>query len=210
MQFGHDERAIASRLTMKIYRMLRGETAPAAPTATGFGRSISCPSLGGGLARERKPKPVRPAISEIVPRMSFNELGSRNSCVAVFNRLVCYTSRRAAGAVVHQVRGLNSGLRSTFRREVHSVPDQPFGPNAAKLFCRLLRIFGKMKRAVRVIHPPVSDPEVRIGQSTREATLLIKVAAEVALYKCAVLSIFGRDHPTPGRNRHSGLYPPVA
>ncbi|MGH8507489.1 MAG: UDP-glucose 4-epimerase GalE [Gammaproteobacteria bacterium] len=42
-----------------------------------------------------------------------------------------------------------------------------------------------------------SDPEGRIGQSTREATLLIKVAAEVALGKRAALSIFGTDYPTP-------------
>ena len=42
-----------------------------------------------------------------------------------------------------------------------------------------------------------SDPECRIGQSTREATLLIKVAAEVALGKRAALSIFGSDYPTP-------------
>jgi len=42
-----------------------------------------------------------------------------------------------------------------------------------------------------------SDPEGRIGQSTREATLLIKVAAEVALGKRAALPIFGSDYPTP-------------
>ncbi|MGH8760707.1 MAG: UDP-glucose 4-epimerase GalE, partial [Burkholderiales bacterium] len=41
-----------------------------------------------------------------------------------------------------------------------------------------------------------SDPEGRIGQSTREATLLIKVAAEVALGKRAALSVFGTDYPT--------------
>ena len=42
-----------------------------------------------------------------------------------------------------------------------------------------------------------SDPDGRIGQSTREATLLIKVAAEVALGKRDALYVFGTDYPTP-------------
>jgi len=42
-----------------------------------------------------------------------------------------------------------------------------------------------------------SDPDGLIGQSTREATLLIKVAAEVALGKREALKVFGTDYPTP-------------
>jgi len=42
-----------------------------------------------------------------------------------------------------------------------------------------------------------SDPSCRIGQSTRNATLLIKVAAEVAAGRRASLAIFGTDFPTP-------------
>jgi UDP-glucose 4-epimerase len=42
-----------------------------------------------------------------------------------------------------------------------------------------------------------SDPRGRIGQSTREATLLIKVAAEAAVGKRPGLSMFGTDYPTP-------------
>jgi UDP-glucose 4-epimerase len=42
-----------------------------------------------------------------------------------------------------------------------------------------------------------SDPDGRIGQSTKEATLLIKVAAEVALEKREQLYVFGTDYPTP-------------
>ena len=41
-----------------------------------------------------------------------------------------------------------------------------------------------------------SDPDGRIGQSTPEATLLIKVAAEVALGKREQLYVFGTDYPT--------------
>ena len=42
-----------------------------------------------------------------------------------------------------------------------------------------------------------SDPECRIGQSTPKATLLIKVACEVAVGIRPVVSIFGTDYPTP-------------
>lgn len=42
-----------------------------------------------------------------------------------------------------------------------------------------------------------SDPDGRIGQSTKNATLLIKVAAEVALGKREQLYVYGTDYPTP-------------
>ncbi|ASJ70559.1 UDP-glucose 4-epimerase GalE [Granulosicoccus antarcticus] len=42
-----------------------------------------------------------------------------------------------------------------------------------------------------------SDPDGRIGQSTHNATLLIKVAAEVALGKREKLLVFGTDYATP-------------
>jgi len=42
-----------------------------------------------------------------------------------------------------------------------------------------------------------SEPEGRIGQSTPEATLLIKVACEAAVGKRDSISIFGTDFPTP-------------
>lgn len=50
--------------------------------------------------------------------------------------------------------------------------------------------------ALRYFNVAGSDPEGRIGQSTKNATLLIKVAAEVALGKREELKIFGTDYPT--------------
>jgi UDP-glucose 4-epimerase len=41
------------------------------------------------------------------------------------------------------------------------------------------------------------DPEGRIGLSTRNATLLTKVACEVAVGKREAIHIFGTDYPTP-------------
>ncbi len=41
-----------------------------------------------------------------------------------------------------------------------------------------------------------ADPQGRVGQNTRDATLLIKVAVEVALGKRPALQVFGTDYPT--------------
>ncbi|MEO8315371.1 MAG: UDP-glucose 4-epimerase GalE [Pseudomonadota bacterium] len=42
-----------------------------------------------------------------------------------------------------------------------------------------------------------SDPAGRIGQSTRKATLLVKVACEASVGKRDSVSVFGADYPTP-------------
>ncbi|VAX07364.1 UDP-glucose 4-epimerase [hydrothermal vent metagenome] len=51
--------------------------------------------------------------------------------------------------------------------------------------------------SLRYFNVAGSDPEGRIGQSTKNATLLIKVACEVAVGKRDAVSIFGTDYPTP-------------
>ncbi len=51
--------------------------------------------------------------------------------------------------------------------------------------------------ALRYFNVAGSDPEGRIGQSTKEATLLVKVACEAALGKRDKMCIFGTDYPTP-------------
>jgi UDP-glucose 4-epimerase len=51
--------------------------------------------------------------------------------------------------------------------------------------------------ALRYFNVAGSDPQGRIGQSTRKATLLVKVAAEAAVGKRESISIFGTDYPTP-------------
>jgi UDP-glucose 4-epimerase len=51
--------------------------------------------------------------------------------------------------------------------------------------------------SLRYFNVAGSDPQGRIGQSTREATLLIKVASEAAVGKRPHVSIFGTDYATP-------------
>jgi UDP-glucose 4-epimerase len=51
--------------------------------------------------------------------------------------------------------------------------------------------------ALRYFNVAGSDPQGRIGQATPRATLLTKVACEVAVGRRPYLSIFGTDYPTP-------------
>lgn len=51
--------------------------------------------------------------------------------------------------------------------------------------------------ALRYFNVAGSDPDGRIGQATRGATLLVKVACEAAVGKRSHVSIFGTDYPTP-------------
>ena len=51
--------------------------------------------------------------------------------------------------------------------------------------------------ALRYFNVAGSDTQGRIGQSTRAATLLVKVACEAAVGKRKFLAVYGTDYPTP-------------
>ena len=51
--------------------------------------------------------------------------------------------------------------------------------------------------SLRYFNVAGSDPDCRIGQSTAVATLLVKVACEVAVGKRPSISVFGTDYETP-------------
>ncbi len=79
------------------------------------------------------------------------------------------------------------------------APINPYG--TSKLMSEMmLRDLGKatdMRHVIlRYFNVAGSDPEGQIGQSTEKATLLIKVAAEVAVGKRDQLYVFGTDYPT--------------
>ena len=83
--------------------------------------------------------------------------------------------------------------------ESPTVPINPYG--SSKLMTEwMLRdtAFSSAMRHVtlRYFNVAGSDPEGRIGQSTRDATLLTKVACEAAVGKRPHVSIFGTDYPT--------------
>ncbi len=82
-------------------------------------------------------------------------------------------------------------------------PTQPINPyGSSKLMSEMmLRDLSAASALTHVIlryfNVAGSDPDGKIGQSTRNATLLIKVAAEVAVHKREKLCVFGTDYPTP-------------
>lgn len=83
--------------------------------------------------------------------------------------------------------------------DTHLAPINPYG--SSKLMSEwMLRDLGAATDLRHVIlryfNVAGSDPGGRIGQSTVNATLLIKVAAETALGKRPSIKVFGTDYPT--------------
>lgn len=81
-----------------------------------------------------------------------------------------------------------------------TAPINPYG--SSKLMSEwMLRDVGEAHGlgyvALRYFNVAGADPGGRIGQSTTRATLLTKVACEVAVGKRPHLSIYGTDYPTP-------------
>lgn len=123
-----------------------------------------------------------------------NTCATRNlleSCVAAGIDQIVFSST----AAVYGIPG--SGLVS------EDTPTQPINPyGSSKLMCewmlRDLDYIGAMRHVIlRYFNVAGCDPQGRIGQSTKAATLLFKVAAEVSTGKRDALRIFGTDYPTP-------------
>lgn len=80
-----------------------------------------------------------------------------------------------------------------------TAPINPYGMSKlmSEIMLRDLSAATDLRHVVlRYFNVAGSDPDGRIGQSTEKATLLIKVAAEVAVGKRESLSVFGTDYPT--------------
>ena len=84
-----------------------------------------------------------------------------------------------------------------------STPTQPINPyGTSKLMSEwmlrdLAAASGLEYVALRYFNVAGADPDGRVGQSTAKATLLTKVACEVAVGKRERLNIFGTDYETP-------------
>jgi UDP-glucose 4-epimerase len=90
-----------------------------------------------------------------------------------------------------------AGLAS---EETPTAPINPYGTSKlmSEWMLRDLCSATQMRHvALRYFNVAGSDPQGRIGQSTRAATLLVKAAVEAAVGKRPYLSIFGTDYPTP-------------
>jgi UDP-glucose 4-epimerase len=83
------------------------------------------------------------------------------------------------------------------------APTQPISPYGwSKLMTEIMlgdagRAYGLSHVILRYFNVAGADPKNRTGQSTPQATHLIKVAAEAALGLRPKLQVFGTDYPTP-------------
>ncbi len=86
------------------------------------------------------------------------------------------------------------------REDSPTVPINPYGTSKlmSEWMLRDVSFATPLRHVVlRYFNVAGSDPEGRIGQSTRAATLLVKVACEAAVGKRQFVSVFGTDYPTP-------------
>ncbi|MGH8581093.1 MAG: UDP-glucose 4-epimerase GalE [Gammaproteobacteria bacterium] len=84
--------------------------------------------------------------------------------------------------------------------ESETRPINPYGSSKlmSEQMLRDLALISPLKYVIlRYFNVAGSDPMGRIGQSTPNATLLIKVACETAVGRRQAVSIFGTDYPTP-------------
>jgi UDP-glucose 4-epimerase len=86
------------------------------------------------------------------------------------------------------------------RETAPTVPLSPYG--SSKLMAEILlhdagKAHGLRFVVLRYFNVAGADPKLRTGQSTPNATHLIKVACETALGKRSKLDVFGTDYPTP-------------
>jgi UDP-glucose 4-epimerase len=86
------------------------------------------------------------------------------------------------------------------REDMPLNPINPYGTSKqmSELILRDLAAASDFRYvSLRYFNVAGSDPQQRIGQSTRKATLLIKVACEAVVGKRPSVSIFGTDYDTP-------------
>jgi UDP-glucose 4-epimerase len=84
--------------------------------------------------------------------------------------------------------------------ETPTAPINPYGSSKlmSEMMLRDVSAASPLRHVIlRYFNVAGSDPSGQIGQSTQKATLLIKVAAEVAVGKREKLLVFGDDYPTP-------------
>ncbi|MCC7122785.1 MAG: UDP-glucose 4-epimerase GalE [Gammaproteobacteria bacterium] len=94
------------------------------------------------------------------------------------------------------------GIPDAPRCDAETTPTRPINPyGSSKLMAeQMLRdacaASGMRHVILRYFNVAGCDPDGQIGQSTREATLLIKVAVEAAVGRRPGLAVFGTDYPT--------------
>lgn len=144
------------------------------------------------------------AAHTIVPESVENPLKYyRNNTAATRNLLECCQNAGISHFIFSSTAATYGIPENDTAPCVETTPTAPINPyGMSKLMSEHmlhdLSAACDMKHVIlRYFNVAGSDPDGKIGQSTKNATLLIKVAAEVALGKREQLTIFGTDYPTP-------------
>jgi len=125
----------------------------------------------------------------------------RNNTCATQNLLQCCTDVGIKNFVFSSTAAVYGMLAGAFAEE--ATPTAPINPyGTSKLVSEwMLRdvslATGMGYVALRYFNVAGSDSQGRIGQSSRKATLLIKVACEAVVGKRSEVAIFGTDYATP-------------
>lgn len=142
------------------------------------------------------------AAHTIVPESVENPLKYyQNNTCCTRNLLECCSNAGVKHIVFSSTAAVYGELETGFASEyTPKAPINPYG--SSKLMSeQMIRDLSKATEMNHVIlryfNVAGSDPDGLIGQSTKNATLLIKVAAEVAVGRREELFVFGTDYPTP-------------
>jgi UDP-glucose 4-epimerase len=158
--------------------------------------------VGRLLAEHRIDTVMHFAAHTVVPESVTNPLKyyGNNTC-STRNLLECCAKhgvRHFVFSSTAAVYGIPSG--GIAGEDSPTAPINPYGTSKlmSEWMLRDLGAAGGPRYVIlRYFNVAGSDPRGRIGQSTRAATLLTKVACEAAVGKRPGVSVFGTDYPTP-------------
>lgn len=143
------------------------------------------------------------AAHTIVPESVTNPLKYyANNTAATRNLLQCCQEAGISNFIFSSTAatyGIPEDASKPCREDLPTAPINPYGMSKlmSEHMLKDLSAACNMKHVIlRYFNVAGCDPDGKIGQSTKNATLLIKVASEVAVGKRDSLYVFGTDFPT--------------
>ena len=160
------------------------------------------PRVAALIAEHRVDAIIHFAASVVVPDSVRDSLGYYRNNTVNSHALI---ESAVKGRVSHFIFSSTAAVygnpeRVPVAEDAPTMPMSPYG--ASKLMTeRMLRDAGYAHGlgyvVLRYFNVAGADPKLRTGQSTRNATHLIKVATETALGQRPKVDVFGTDYPTP-------------
>jgi UDP-glucose 4-epimerase len=159
-------------------------------------------SVGGLIARHGIDAIVHFAASIVVPESVSDPLGYYRNNTANSRALIETAVKGGVRDFIFSSTAAVYGdpVKVPVGEDDPTLPMSPYG--WSKLMTEImLRDAGRAHDlhyvVLRYFNVAGADPQLRTGQSTQNATHLIKVAAETALGTRAKIDVFGTDYPTP-------------